>query len=495
MEFTRKDLLGLTAGAVALGSQLTRSAPARAEPRARKPARILIRSGDVLTMDPEHNELNRTDVLIADGKIAAIGRDLPVGDAEVIDATGMILMPGMVDGHRHVWQGLQAGLVTKTMQGYGFKYNDNKIRYMVCFTPEDLYLANYVGGLMAIDSGVTCVKDYAHIHYTPERASAAARGLQDSGVGGWYCWQTSHTPEYGPGSTLTLAEAMAQRAAPPENWRYEHLAKMRETIFSDTDAPLRMGAALSVEPWSIAAQTSEIGRCREAGAGLITQHYSTPVNPSPGGYRGIVDLAQAGLLGPDLHFDHSNNITAEELLLLRDTGGMVSSTVLGEFPYADPPCHWRARKAGVAAGLGIDVALAVTSDYFETVRGAYWSMYRSPEGAEEAKTYNAVDVLDFATRLGARSLGLGDVTGSIEVGKRADLVLLNTDRFGFPLLGPLAERVVNFANWTDVDSVFVAGVARKRRGAMVGADMARLKVQQLEVQVRAARLASTITFT
>lgn len=492
-EFTRKELFTAAAGLGIAGAGLAASKAVAAVPRTSGPT--LIRGAGILTMDRRASEIEGADVLIENGRIAAIGTSLSVPNAEVIEASGMILMPGMVDGHRHVWQGLQAGLVTKTMSGYGFKYNDSKLRYMVSFTESDLYLANYFGGLLAIDSGVTSLIDYAHIQYTPDRATAAAQGLKDSGIGGWFCWQTSHTPLYGPGATLSLKDAMAQRAAPPEAWRYGHARWLRENVFSDESAPLQMGLALSVEPWSVAAQKAEIDQCRQVGVKMITQHYSTPVGPKPGQYRGIVDLAEAGLLGPDLHFDHSNNITEEELRLLQKSGGTVASTVLGEFPYADAPCHWRARKAGVPAGLGIDVALAVTPDYFETVRGAYWSMYRTAEGAAEAKTYNGSDVLDFATRWGAASLRIGDVSGSIEVGKRADLVLLRTDRAGFPLFGPLAERVVNFANGQDIDSVWVAGVARKRGGKMLGVDMAALKLKQAEAQVRAAKLAATITFT
>jgi cytosine/adenosine deaminase-related metal-dependent hydrolase len=90
---------------------------------------------------------------------------------------------------------------------------------------------------------------------------------------------------------------------------------------------------------------------------------------------------------------------------------------------------------------------------------------------------------------------LGDMTGTISVGKRADLVLLRTDRIGFTMLGSLADRVLNFASLADVDSVWVAGQARKRNGQMIGVNWGDLKSQVAEAQKRIGPLAASITFT
>ena len=157
--------------------------------------------------------------------------------------------------------------------------------------------------------------------------------------------------------------------------------------------------------------------------------------------------------------------------------------------------HARARAAGVATGIGIDVSLVLTQDYFEHVRAAFWSHYLEPAGMEIARDYDAEDVLDFATALGARSLRLGDVAGSITAGKRADLVLLRTDRMGFPMQGSLANRVVNHAAREDIDSVWISGEAKKRNGEMIGVDWGDLKSQIATAQARFGPLADSITFT
>ena len=81
------------------------------------------------------------------------------------------------------------------------------------------------------------------------------------------------------------------------------------------------------------------------------------------------------------------------------------------------------------------------------------------------------------------------------MGKRADLVLLRTDRIGFAMQGSLADRVVNFASREDVDSVWISGVARKRHGKVIGVDWAFLKSQIEAAQARFGPKAASITFT
>ncbi|RIJ01165.1 amidohydrolase [Achromobacter sp. K91] len=466
----------------------------------------MIRNADLLTMDPQHKEMAGGDVLIDKGRIAAIGRNLSAGDAEVIDASGKILMPGMIDGHRHLWQCVDAGrLVKMDPTGYSRAYLGWQRRTMACMTAEDNYLVELIGGLQAIDSGVTTVLDYAHGQPSEETALAAARGIRDSGVNGWFAFQLGRTLAFGPGSTISMARVQADLTTTTEqNWRT--VERLRSEVFSDSSAPLQLGLAPSdAIGRPVAEVKKEWARVRDSGVGLLAAHVHKPASPkAPGviGHRGsgIQDLYDAGLLGPDYHIAHGNRLTAEELGLLRDTGGMLCATVVGEFPYMLSPhmmasSHGRARQAGVATGIGIDGALVVQQDFFEHVRGAFLSLFLEPEGREIVRQYRSQDALEFATSLGARAVRAGDVTGSISVGKRADLVLLATDRIGFAMQGSLADRVANFASLADIDSVWVAGRARKRNGKMLGVDWVKMKTQLAAVQRRIHAQAQTITFT
>jgi cytosine/adenosine deaminase-related metal-dependent hydrolase len=167
---------------------------------------------------------------------------------------------------------------------------------------------------------------------------------------------------------------------------------------------------------------------------------------------------------------------------------------MGEQSYPQPSVHGRARAAGVAVGIGVDGALAFTHDYFQHVRGGVYNLFRTDEGKTIASTYQGEDALDFVTRLGARAIREEGVTGTITVGKRADLLLLRTDRITFPIVGPLADRVANYSNQPDVDTVWIAGVVRKRGGQMVGVDMAALKAKVNATSTRINQQGATINF-
>lgn len=465
----------------------------------------LIRGADLLSMDPNLGEASATDVLVRDGRIAAIGRNLSVQDAEVVDGKGMILMPGMIDGHRHVWESLDMGRLVATHPGvYSPTYQQWKMRTIVCMTPEDNYLAQLIGGLQAIDSGVTCVCDYAHGQPTQDTALAAARGLKDSGISGWFAFQLGVSSSYKPGDTVSLAKAESQRVGTPNEAHWQTVARLQKDIFSDSSGLLQFGMAPSgLRGSRIADMKKEFARARSMGVRLFTMHVHKADKPEAAGVmghrdNGIADLYDAGLLGPDYHAAHANRLTPAELKLMHDNGSMICSSPMSEFAYMKDPdgasVHGRAREAGVATGIGIDVPLAVTGDYFEHIRAAFWNLYLEEQGRRIVKGYKSQDTLDFATALGAKAIRLGDTVGTIAVGKRADLVLLRTDRIGFGMAGTLADRVVTFATASDTDSVWIAGKARKRHGRMLDVDWVKLKAQLAEAQERVARLAGTIKF-
>ncbi|WP_088141345.1 amidohydrolase family protein [Achromobacter xylosoxidans] len=466
-------------------------------------ARTLIKNAGILSMDAKLGEL-QGDVLIEDDRIAAIGPDLQAQDAEIIDASGMILMPGLIDAHRHVWEIIDMGRLVKSRPAeYASNYQKWKMRTIVCMTPEDNYLAELVGGLEAINSGVTTIFDFAHGQPTEDRALAAAQGLKDSGIAGWFGFQLGVSSSYGPGDTVPLAQADGQRIAKTSETHWRTAERLQQELFSDSSAPLQLALAPSGNNGSSLDDIrAEWTRARGMGVGMLAAHIHKPEAPHAAGFMGhrdsgIGDLHDAGLLGPDYQATHANRLTDEELAMLRDTGGMICATAMGEFPYvmsADkgPSVHGRSRRAGVATGMGIDISLALPSDYFEHIRATYWNLYLDPEVRDVMKACSSDYILDFATGLGAKSVRLGDTVGTISVGKRADLLLLSTDRIGFGMAGSLADRVVTFACTADIDSVWIAGQARKRHGKMLGVDWPALKKRLVQAQERVGRQAATI---
>ena len=451
--------------------------------------RTLIRGADLLTMDDKLGEMKQADLLIEGDRIARIGPDLPAGNAEVIEGRGMILMPGMIDGHRHVWESPFLGELVKTEpKRYGTYIPFNNQRVGVCMTAEDVYFGNWLGGTVMIDSGVTSVLDQAHVIHTAEKGHAAAKGLQDSGIGGVFCFQITHSPTYGAGATLPAAQAAAEFGAPADEAHLAWAKATRDRYFTDASAPLRFGiglSGLSVERGrTIDSVRWELEQARALDPFLMTLH----------GHK-VAHLEAAGLLGPDLHLSHGNGLSDAELAVMAKHDVKLSCSTMGEYAYDQPQAHGRARAAGVSVGIGMDVPVALNHDYFEHVRASFWSLYRSPASTKLSNDYTSTDVLSFATSLGARSIGMGDEVGTLTEGKRADLLLLRTDRFGFASKGGLADRVVNFAHWQDIDSVWVAGTAKKRGGSMPGVDWRTVKMRAKAIQDRVIPQAKSIIFT
>jgi cytosine/adenosine deaminase-related metal-dependent hydrolase len=142
--------------------------------------RLLIKDSQVITLDPNLGDLPLASVLIEGSRIVDIAPDIPVGDAEVIDGAGKIVLPGLIDSHRHMWQGVIRNIgADSTLTEYFAKILPST---GVHFEPEDVCIGNLMSAVDAIDSGVTTLLDWCHIVNTPEHADAAVAALKDSGA-------------------------------------------------------------------------------------------------------------------------------------------------------------------------------------------------------------------------------------------------------------------------------------------------------------------------
>jgi cytosine/adenosine deaminase-related metal-dependent hydrolase len=164
--------------AASIAPSLIGAVPAQAQQAAGRP--ILLRGGCVLSLDRAVGDFERADVLVEGSRISAIRPNIDAPNAEVIDASNTIVMPGFVDTHRHMWQGfLRNVLPDGSLDDYRVLVQR---KFGATMTPDDVYVADLLSALGAIDTGVTCVLDWSHIHNTPEHTDAAIKGLQESGV-------------------------------------------------------------------------------------------------------------------------------------------------------------------------------------------------------------------------------------------------------------------------------------------------------------------------
>jgi cytosine/adenosine deaminase-related metal-dependent hydrolase len=424
--------------------------------------RLLIRNGFVVSMDPDVGDIPGGDLLVEDGKIAEIGRGLSASEAEQIDATGMIVMPGFIDTHRHTWQTPVRGVLPCcTLDSYFAVMLGNVGGH---YRPEDVHVANHAGALEALNSGVTTLLDWSHISNTPEHSDAAIQGLEDAGIRAVY----AHGVPTGTGGNWWGFSDLNH----PEDIR-----RIRETYFPSDDGLLTLALAarapgntnfeVTKHDWEL-ARDLDIRISVHVGMRLTSVHV-----------QHVKNLHDLGLMGADTTYIHCTDSTDEELDLIAESGGTASVA-----PYVEmlmghgPPPTGKLVERGVRPSLSVDVVSSVPGEMFTQMRTALVHerilAHTDTPDEEFAPTLTHRDVLEFATIEGARACALDDKVGSLAPGKQADIVLLKAKAINTaPMVDPIATIVV-FADTSNVDSVFVAGRAVKRNGQLVGADLDRI---------------------
>jgi 5-methylthioadenosine/S-adenosylhomocysteine deaminase len=429
------------------------------------PPHILVRGGTVVTGDPGLGVLPGADVLITGGRIASLGGPArPPAGSTVIDAAGAIVLPGLIDTHRHTWQSLIRGIaadwtLAQYMQGMREVFGP-------LYRPQDVYAATLAGAYEALDAGITTLVDFAHIMNTPEHADAALDALAETGIRAVF----GHgTPMDARSRDWYVASAL------PHDEDIRRLAGRRVT--GDGLVTLAM-AARGPQHCEIAVTRRDWRLARELGLRL-TLHAGSG---RWGLTKPVHQLRAAGLLGPDLTFVHCTSLPDEELAMIADSGGAVSIAPEVELHMGHGyPATGRLLAAGIRPGLGVDVVTGVGGDLFGCMRVALAAERgRLHDAALEAGRQldrfelTTTDVLDFATLAGARAFGMESITGSLTPGKDADLILLRPGLNLLPLNNPVAAAVLA-ATPANVDTVLVRGRVLKSGGELAGVDRERLR--------------------
>lgn len=421
--------------------------------------RILIKGGTVVSGDAGIGELRRGDVLIEGAFIVAISPSIAAADAEVIDASGMIVMPGFVDSHRHTWQSVLRAVGTDWTLGQ--YYTGMRLVMGGLYTPDDMRLANYLGAIECLNAGITTLFDWSHNNNTPDHADAAIAGLRDAGIRAVWA--------YGNGNDEWI---------PPNN-KPSNLADVRRvrlSHFSSDNQLLRMAfAARGPEFTPLDMTEQEFRYARELGI-PISVHVGVG-RWSTG--EPIEQLRRRGLLYADTNYVHCCTLSDHELRLIVDSGASTSlapDTALNE-GFGDPPTM-RLLAMGHHPSLAVDVVSSAPGDMFAAMR-LLLSTARGSEARralQENRDFDPIpltsrQVFGFATIQGARACGFGDEVGTLEPGKQADIVMLNCRDVNMMPLNYSYGTIVESAHPGNVHTVFVAGRAVKRDGHLVGVDL------------------------
>jgi cytosine/adenosine deaminase-related metal-dependent hydrolase len=420
---------------------------------------VVLRGGTVLTVDAAHTVLPGHDVLVTGETIAAIGPALEVPDGTVeIDATGGIVMPGMIDTHRHMWQ--------TAMRGYGADWTLtqyfvwNYLEWGKVFRPEDVHAGNLLSALEALDAGVTTTVDWSHGLQSPEHADAAVDALASV-----------------PGR-FVLAYGNIQDA--PANWT----ASPGFRDFVSRRFP--GGRGDDVLGFQLAFDVTGDPAFPEKPAFEVARELGVPVTTHAGvwgatGDDGIRLMHEHGFMTPETVYVHAASLSPDSYHRIAATGGSASvSTESEQSAGQGYPPTWALRAHGIPVSLSMDTSVWWSADLFSAMRSTLGAD-RSREHLEaHAKgdtvthsSLRAAQVVEWATRGGARALGREDRLGSVEVGKLADLVLIKNEHSPvmFPLLHPHGH-VAFQAQRGDVHTVLVNGRVVKTDHRLVGVDLA-----------------------
>jgi 5-methylthioadenosine/S-adenosylhomocysteine deaminase len=414
---------------------------------------VVFRGGTVLTMDDAHTVRTDADVLVADGKITAVGPHLDAPpDAFEVDARGGIVMPGMIDTHRHMWQ--------TAMRGYGADWTLTQyfvwyyLEHGRVFRPQDIYAGNLVSAWESLEAGVTTTVDWSHGLQTPDHAEAAVDALQAV-----------------PGR-FVLAYGNIQ--AGPWEWTADPAVRSFFARHTPSDL-LAFSLAFDVTGDPAFPERAAFEAARELGL-PVTTHAGVWGATNDDGIR---LMHEHGFMTPETTYVHAATLSTDSYQRIAASGGSISvSTESEQSAGQGYPPTWQVRRHDIPVSLSMDTSVWWSGDLFSAMRTTLGAD-RSREHLEahvkgETVTNShlrAEHVVDWATRGGARALGRDDL-GRLQAGATADVVLIKNDDspVSFPLLNPYGH-VAFQAQRGDVHTVLVNGRVVKHAHRLLGADL------------------------
>jgi 5-methylthioadenosine/S-adenosylhomocysteine deaminase len=437
---------------------------------------MLIRGGTVVSMDPKVGDLPRGDVLIEGDLIKAVAPTLHAPGAEEIDASGCIVLPGLVNAHQHTWQTALRGVAGNwTILEY---FHHVHAGLATRFKPDDIYIATLLGALNQLNCGATTLVDWCHNNPTPEHTDRGIDGLVEAGIRAAF-FHGSPKPDPKPGQKPFWE-------VPHPRSEVERLMKKLPAPSSTQGGLVSLGLAILGPHYS----TYEVAQhdfrlAREFGL-IASMHCAGAEARTPDGWD---RLAAEGLLGDNNNIVHGQTLTDAQLSLMIGRGVTFSLTPETEMLQGHGfPITGRLRKLGAQPSLGVDLESGISGDLFTVARMALASQ-RAFDNAQaraatgklpETSTIRCREALGWITLEGARMLKMEDRIGSLAPGKQADLILVRADDLNmWPVHDPVTSVVMQ-ANSGNVDTVLVAGRIRKQRGKLLYPKLEQKKQELLE---------------
>ena len=451
--------------------------PARAS--GTESADILITEGTVITMDPDRRVIDNGAVAIVGDRIVAVGTTAELRERfrsrQAIDARRKVVMPGLIDGHGHAGHEL-----LKTLAADSDNWDSIVERIYAHGATGDFWKADaMLAGLERLKFGVTTSVNFfgggdnVYRVDDPKYADAYLQAIKDIGLR----WFLGVGPRRGPyPSSFTEWSGEAHEDVQVS---FERQLEVTETLVRKwngvADGRIKMAVVFpTISPDEKLAGPALDEVRREA---RVTRELSKRYRVlflQDGHTRGTVKYANdvLGLLGPDVILSHATNLTGEEIKLIASTGTRISHNPSSVFSMNGRCPATELIDAGAIVMLGSDGVAPDRS--FDMFRHMFQATRYHRYFFHDAKVLPAGKVLEMATIDAARSLGMDKEIGSLEPGKKADIILVDWFK---PHLVPMnmpVYRIVYYASGEDVSTVLVDGRILMRDGRVLSADEERV---------------------
>jgi cytosine/adenosine deaminase-related metal-dependent hydrolase len=424
----------------------------------------LIRGATVITMDRQ-GDLSRGDVLVRGEQIVEIAPQIHAEGAEVVDASGHIVIPGLINAHMHTWQTALRGLASNwTLLEYFAKMHAG---LATVFAPEDLHIATLVGAINQINCGTTTLVDWCHNNPTPAHNDAAIDGLLASGIRAAFFHGTPK-PDPKPGEK-PFWEVPHPRAE-VERLLKAHQGRALLSIHAAVLGPHYSTLEVALHDFAMARELGLIASLHQGGG---------PARTPDGWLR----LQEQGLLGPQINIVHGHALDDEQLQRFCDLGMSFSAAAENEMTQGHGhPLTGRLRQFGRSPSLGADLESVLGGDMLSQARIAL-GVQRSLDNVAHRQAHGSIpptstlttrEALGWVTVEGARMLGQLDRIGTLAPGKQADLVLIRASDLNMQPVHDAVNSVVFQTTLANIDSVMIAGQWKKRDGRLVGVQLAPL---------------------
>ena len=426
------------------------SGPA-ATPRA---SDYVLRGGYVVTMVKGQPDLVRGDVHVRNGRIVAIAPDIDAAGTERVDAAGMIVMPGFVETHWHLWNSL-----LKNMLRAGAEYFAVKAALIDHHQPLDYYRANRLALAEAVHAGITTVHNFAHNTRSPAHVDAELRAMAESGIRGRY--------SYGYVDPMP-----ADRTMPLDDLR-----RVQREWFGTGSGRFGGRVSLGMALRGDQGSTRQVFRTELTAAQELGLPKIMHVGQSQRFRVKVAELIREGFIDRQTLLVHGLAVTAEDRAAIAANGLSLSYSPQSELRLQADGDYRTQLLQSVAAGINICLSLDATSlgavSMFDAMH-TNWNLGVPWNGTETEKLarVNFTECLEMATINGAKALGIADQIGTLEPGKQADILLVRGNDLNMTPLGEVRSALVRSATPANVDTVIVGGRFLKRGGRLLNVDLA-----------------------